>query len=74
MNDYKKEYTNFSLPVPERFSFPLDVFDKWGDRLALFWTDGVKEKKISFADLPKTISGKIKRKELKIREFEDYKK
>ncbi len=51
MKDYKKEYTGFSLPIPERFSFPLDVFDKWGDRLALFWTDGIAEKKISFKEL-----------------------
>lgn len=51
MKDYKKEYREFFLSVPERFSFPVDVFDKWGE-------------------LPKTISGKIKRKELKKKEFE----
>lgn len=44
MKDYKKEYRNFSFPVPERFSFPIDVFDKWDNRLALFWTDGIEEK------------------------------
>ncbi len=51
MTDYLKEYRNFSLPVPERFSFPLDVFDKWGERPALFWTDGVNEKRYSFKEL-----------------------
>jgi len=57
MKDYKKEYREFSLSVPERFSFPLDVFDKWGDRIALFWTDGTVEKKLSFNEL-KTLSSK----------------
>ena len=51
MKDYITEYRNFSLPVPERFSFPLDVFDKWGDKPALFWTDGAAEKKFSFNEL-----------------------
>ncbi len=51
MKDYEKEYAEFSLSVPESFSFPLDVFDKWGDRLALFWTDSVAEKKFSFNDM-----------------------
>ena len=105
MKSYAKEYRDFSLPVPEYFSFPLDVFDGWGDRPALFWTDGVLEskfvltkdyapsealikelqelvktrtapykypRKIEFIDeLPKTVSGKIKRKELKIRELKN---
>ena len=44
MTNYEKEYREFSLHVPERFSFPIDVFDKWGDQLALFWTDGTIEK------------------------------
>ncbi|MBI4687674.1 MAG: acyl--CoA ligase [Nitrospirae bacterium] len=57
MKDYKKEYAGFSLPIPERFSFPLDVFDKWGDGLALFWTDGIEEKRLSFNEL-KIISSK----------------
>lgn len=57
MKDYKKEYREFSLPVPERFSFPLDVFDRWGDRQALFWTDGAIEKSFSFNDL-KLLSSK----------------
>ena len=57
MKDYKKEYRDFSFSVPERFSFPLDVFDKWGDRLALFWTDSKKEKKFSFEEL-KILSSK----------------
>jgi acetyl-CoA synthetase/medium-chain acyl-CoA synthetase len=51
MKDYLSEYRNFSLPIPEKFSFPLDVFDKWGDRPALFWTDGLIEKKFSFNEL-----------------------
>src|SRR4030066_893153 len=51
MKDYKKEFSEFSLPVPERFSFPLDIFDKWGERLALFWTDGATEKRFSFHEL-----------------------
>lgn len=48
MTNYEKEYREFSLHVPERFSFPIDVFDKWGDQLALFWTDGTIEKKLTF--------------------------
>jgi acyl-coenzyme A synthetase/AMP-(fatty) acid ligase len=51
MQDYKKEYEVFSLRVPEEFSFPLDVFDKWGGRPALIWTDGSKEEKFSFDEL-----------------------
>jgi len=61
MSDYEKEYREFSLSVPERFSFPLDVFDKWGDRnkdgIALFWTDGTIEKKLTFNEL-KNLSSK----------------
>lgn len=63
MKDHEKEYKEFSLYVPQRFSFPLDVFDKWaeirskGERLALFWTDGVVEKKFSFNEL-KSLSSK----------------
>ena len=57
MKDYQKEYKVFSLLVPERFSFPLDVFDKWEDRLALYWTDGEREKKFSFNEL-KVLSSK----------------
>jgi len=51
MIDYEREYREFSLPVPERFSFPLDVFDRWGVRDALLWTDGVTEKNFSFNEL-----------------------
>jgi hypothetical protein len=51
MKNYEREYREFSFSVPERFSFPLDVFDKWGDRPALFWTDGSAEKKFSFNQL-----------------------
>jgi acyl-coenzyme A synthetase/AMP-(fatty) acid ligase len=57
MKDYKEEYRNFSFSVPERFSCPLNVFDKWGNRLALFWSDGDKEKKFSFEEL-KILSSK----------------
>lgn len=56
MQDYSKEYREFTLPVPDRFSFPLDVFDKWGEGLALFWTDGIIEKKFSFSALKKLSS------------------
>ncbi len=51
MKDYSKEYREFSLPIPETFSFPLDVFDRWGDKQALFWTNGTNEKKFSFNEL-----------------------
>lgn len=51
MIDYAREYREFSLPIPERFSFPLDVFDRWGDSTALFWTDGDREKRFSFNEL-----------------------
>lgn len=50
MTNYKKEVREFSLYVPEKFSFPLDVFDKWSGT-ALIWTDGVKTEKLSFKDL-----------------------
>ncbi len=51
MRDYKKEHREFSLYVPEKFSFPLDVFDQWGEKSALFWTDGSREEKFSFNEL-----------------------
>jgi len=57
MTDYRKEYGEFSLTVPERFSFPLDVFDGWGERTALFWTDGTAEQAFSFNEL-KALSSK----------------
>lgn len=60
MKDYKREYAEFSWHVPERFSFPLDVFDKWAEdenSTALFWTDGEGEKKFSFNEF-KTLSSK----------------
>src|SRR3970040_2499337 len=66
MKDYTKEYREFSLLVPERFSFPLDVFDKWGGSQApnqngsgqaLFWTDGSAEKRFTFNEL-KLLSSK----------------
>ncbi len=51
MKDYDAECREFVFPVPERFSFPLDVFDKWGDRRALFWTDGSRELQLTFREL-----------------------
>ncbi|MDA8431670.1 MAG: acyl--CoA ligase [Nitrospiraceae bacterium] len=51
MQDYRKEYAEYHLRVPEYFSFPLDVFDLWGKRTALFWTDGTRQEKYTFADM-----------------------
>lgn len=57
LKDYAKEYREFFLPIPERFSFPLDVFDKWDNNLALYWTDGLAEKKFTFNEM-KALSSK----------------
>ena len=51
MKKYYEVIKNFKLDVPEKFSFPLDVFDKWGNRPALFWTDGNELKKFTFSEL-----------------------
>ncbi len=51
LRKYYEIIKNFKLEIPERFSFPLDVFDKWGNKLALIWTDGEKVKKFTFEDL-----------------------
>lgn len=51
MKDYKREYEGFTLRIPAQFSFPLDVVDPWGDAQALFWTDGVVERRFSFRDM-----------------------
>jgi acyl-coenzyme A synthetase/AMP-(fatty) acid ligase len=51
MTDYERECREFVFPVPERFSFPLDVFDGWGDRRALFYTDGSRERHFTFRQL-----------------------
>lgn len=51
LEDYAETYREFFLRMPERFSFPLDVFDRWGEGTALFWTDGAKEIQYSFAQL-----------------------
>jgi acyl-coenzyme A synthetase/AMP-(fatty) acid ligase len=51
MREYKKEYGEFTLHVPEHYSFPLDVFDRWGEGTALFWTDGLREEEFSFAGM-----------------------
>ncbi|MBI5638874.1 MAG: acyl--CoA ligase [Nitrospirae bacterium] len=57
MEDYGRECSGFSMPIPELFSFPLDVFDTWGDKPALLWTDGMIEKKFTFNEL-KLLSSK----------------
>jgi len=41
MKRYYEEIQKFKLNVPEKFSFPLDVFDRWGNSTALIWTDGI---------------------------------
>ncbi len=51
LDKYYESIRNFKLEVPERFSFPLDVFDKWGDSKALIWTNGQEIKEFSFKDL-----------------------
>lgn len=52
LETYYKIIREFKLEVPERFSFPLDVFDKWErNNLALIWTDGKEVKKFTFEDL-----------------------
>jgi acetyl-CoA synthetase/medium-chain acyl-CoA synthetase len=51
LQHYYEIIKNFRLEVPEKFSFPLDVFDKWGNKLALIWTDGEEVKKFTFEDL-----------------------
>lgn len=48
---YYDEVKNFKINVPEKFSFPLDVFDKWKDSTALLWTDGESMKNFSFNEL-----------------------
>ena len=57
IKNYEKEYKEFSLRVPEQFSFPLDIFDRWDNGMALFWTDGEKERRVSFKEM-KTLSSK----------------
>ena len=57
MKSYEKEYRDFSLSVPQYFSFPLDVFDRWGERTALFLTDGTIDRKFTFDEL-KSLSSK----------------
>lgn len=51
LQEYEKLRREFSLTVPERFSFPLDVFDRWGDAPCLFWTDGTVQRKFTFSEL-----------------------
>lgn len=52
--DYLKLRLDFSLPIPENFSFPMDVFDPWAGRLGanaecLYWSDGSRDVRISFS-------------------------
>ena len=35
LKEYKKLRRGFRLDVPPYFSFPMDVFDPWGDRHCL---------------------------------------
>jgi acetyl-CoA synthetase/medium-chain acyl-CoA synthetase len=35
MKKYYEEVKNFKLDVPEKFYFPLDVFDRLGNRFVL---------------------------------------
>ncbi len=51
MQKYYEELKNFKIQVPEKFSFPLDVFDKWGDAQALIWTNGETLEKYTFKEL-----------------------
>lgn len=51
MTDYKEEYRKFQLSIPHEFSFPLDVFDRWKNGKALFWTDGEEERIYTFNEL-----------------------
>src|SRR4030066_478014 len=57
MKNYYEEYKGFSLRVPEQFSFPPDIFDKWDNGMALFLTDGEKERRVSFKEM-KILSSK----------------
>lgn len=52
LKQYYDELKNFKINVPDRFSFPLDVFDRWNSEMtALIWTDGNEIKKFTFRDL-----------------------
>src|ERR671932_175636 len=55
MTDYVATCRDFSLPVPERFNWAFDVFDRWArdpTKLALLWvaSDG-QPRRLSFAEL-----------------------
>jgi len=55
MTDYAAACRDFSLPVPERFNWAFDVFDRWArhpTKLALLWvaSDG-QPRRFSFAEL-----------------------
>jgi acetyl-CoA synthetase/medium-chain acyl-CoA synthetase len=51
MEEYERLRREFFLDVPAAFSFPLDIFDGWGGRPALFWTDGKKDRRFTFDEL-----------------------
>jgi len=53
---YREIVKKFRLEVPKKFSFVLDVFDKWGKRPALIWTDGKEIKRFTFEELTKLSS------------------
>ncbi len=68
LKHYYEIVKNFRLEVPEKFSFPLDVFDRWGNRLALIWTDGEEVKKFTFEELTRLsskLAGGLKGKGIK---------
>lgn len=50
MTDYREEYRLFRLDLPEKFSFPIDVFDRWNGN-ALFWTNGEEERIYTFREM-----------------------
>ncbi len=59
LKHYYEIVKNFRLEVPEKFSFVLDVFDKWPDnKTALIWSDGEKDKHYTFGEL-KALSSRL---------------
>lgn len=44
----------FRFAVPERFNFTADIIDRWAadpEKLAMLWTDGRHERRVTFASL-----------------------
>jgi acyl-coenzyme A synthetase/AMP-(fatty) acid ligase len=60
MADYLATSASFRLEVPERYNYARDVVDAWAVR--------APRKLALLVELPKTISGKIRRVELRERE------